>query len=92
MLPSQNYMKPVLSIVALLAAFSGGTWAQTNFELPRECRERHGVDPEKCVIQDGPPADPWVRKKPQTAKPVPNPTPTPTPATPVNAPAGRIAR
>lgn len=83
-------MKTALSTIALLVAMSGAAWAQNTFELPRECRERHGVDPEKCVIQDGSPADPWVRKKQQTAKPPPNPAPAPAPAALVAPP--RTAR
>lgn len=83
-------MKTAVSTVALFATLTGAAWAQNTFELPRECRERHGVDPEKCVIQDGPPADPWVRKKVQTAKPPASPTPAPAPAANVAAP--RTAR
>lgn len=85
-------MRTALLCATLLAAASSAAWAQNTFELPRECRERHGVDPEKCVIQDGPPADPWVRKKVQTAKPPASPPPAPAPAPAANVAAPRTAR
>lgn len=78
-------MKSVAISIVLLTALSGAAWAQTTFELPRECRERHGVDPEKCVIQDGPAPLPWLRKKPEAVKPQPNPPPSP--AAQANSPA-----
>ena len=41
--------------VALAAWASLPALAQTPFELPRECRERQVANPDKCIIQDGPP-------------------------------------
>lgn len=78
-------MKFALSTAVLVATLSGAAWAQTRFELPRECRERHGFDPERCVIQDGQPADPWVRKKPPAVTPPSAPPPPPA----ANAPGAR---
>jgi hypothetical protein len=51
-------------------------------QLPPECRERD-VNPEKCVIKDGPPPPPRARKKkpppPPSAEPKPPAKQEPTP-------------
>ena len=44
-------------MLAVNAAF-----ADNEFQLPRECSERQNVNPEKCVIRDGPPRAPWVHR------------------------------
>lgn len=67
----------------LVLAYTGAALAQSNFQLPRECSERIVVNPEKCVIQDGPPRLPLVRQTPvgNTQTPaVPATTPTTAPA------------
>ena len=74
--------KPAFA-AALLAACAGGAVAQSNFQLPRECSERHNVDPDKCVINDGPPPPPWVHPIPLNAKPKSPTATTPPPAAPV---------
>lgn len=43
---------------------ANAAFAQNDFQLPRECSERNNVNPEKCVIQDGPPRVPVVRRVP----------------------------
>jgi hypothetical protein len=92
-------MKTLFSSAGLLAAFYGTAVAQTNFQLPRECSERHNDDPNQCVIQDGSPPPPWVHKIPlnkpsqpgATPAPVPAPAPTPAPAA-GSIPVRRITR
>lgn len=72
-----------LAVIAAFAlAAAGPASAQTNnFQLPRECSERHNVDQSKCVIQDGQPSYPWVHKvqpvNPTVVAPAPAPAPVP---------------
>jgi hypothetical protein len=86
----------------LLTTFPSAAVAQTEFQLPRECSERVVVNPERCVIQDGPPRLPLVpqarrpeggsgtsQQTPQT--PQPN-TAAPMPRTPPASPAPFSAR
>ena len=54
----RHYIAATLALLAMTGPVAG----QDNFQLPRECSERQNVDPQKCVIQDGPPRAPWVHK------------------------------
>lgn len=71
-------MKRTLGLVLLALAGAAGAQAPVapiiQPQLPAECRERD-ADPEKCVINDGPPPAPIVRKKP--APPPPSGAPKP---------------
>ncbi len=82
-------VRRLLTAAAFLLA-SGLLFAQNEFQLPRECRERQLADPQKCVIQDGlPPRLPWlhpVPARPGTAAIV---TPPPANATAAQPPAFR---
>jgi hypothetical protein len=75
----------VVSVATLLLTMASTALAQTNFELPRECLERQVVNPERCIIQDGPPRLPLV---PQSKRPTfgadstPQTTPQPIAAPP----------
>jgi hypothetical protein len=55
---------PTFPLALLFVAATSAAMAQTNFQLPRECSERQNVDPNKCVIQDGPPPLPRVHRMP----------------------------
>ena len=84
-MPGQNDMSKLTLLSAIALGLTNGlAWAQNNdFQLPRECSERHNVDQSKCVIQDGPPRDPWVHKvnQPKPTTVLPNPTPATPPST-----------
>jgi hypothetical protein len=72
-------MKIVLNLLMIwLGAFAGMAFAAEADKPPLPdasyCSQRD-ADPEKCVIQNGPPPAPIVRKKP--------PSPPPSPQTPV---------
>jgi hypothetical protein len=67
----------VIGLAVVVAAAQAPGAVQT--ELPPECRERD-VNPEKCVIKDGPAPKPIVRKK----------QPPPPPAVP-KAPAKQVS-
>ena len=77
-------------VISTLAASIGMASAQTSDTLPPECRERKVADPEKCVVQDGPPPLPRVRK-PQTPPVTPPPKPVPPEQVPGEMP-GRIPK
>lgn len=59
-------MKTRHSITAAMVplAMTGTALAENEFQLPRECLDRQNVDPDRCVIPDGPPRLPRVRKVP----------------------------
>jgi hypothetical protein len=72
----------ILVLTGLLGA-TGIALAQNASQLPPECSDRNNPNPEKCVIQDGPPPrDPWVHSVPPNPalKPVPLPVPPTAPA------------
>ena len=64
----------VTLIVTWLASLAGAAAAaegtQPALPDPAYCSQRD-ADPEKCVIQDGPPQRPIVRKKPPVVLPKP---------------------
>jgi hypothetical protein len=83
---------PVLALVGMLGA-KGSALAQDTFQLPPECSDRQNPNPEKCVIQDGPPRAPWVHSvppnpalKPIQPLPVPPKPPAQTPPSNFNPP------
>jgi hypothetical protein len=80
-------MKTIVHVTLLFAAVANAAMAQTNFQLPRECSERHNVDPNKCVIQDGPARVPWVHRMPlNNLQPSVNaPSPAPAAASSANS-------
>jgi hypothetical protein len=83
-------MKPIALLPALLALVVGAVIAAEAVEpgLPDlDYCARRDADPRKCVIQDGPPPRPIVRKKPE--QPV---VPPPPPEKPAEKSPGLIRR
>lgn len=70
-------MRPIALLPVVLALISGAVIAaaaaQSGLPDPDYCSQRD-ADPRKCVIQDGPPPRPIVRKK-QEPPVVPPPVP-----------------
>lgn len=67
-------MKPMNKLITLTAVLAAGSALAAEPGERRhpdpECLKRN-ADPEKCVIQDGPPPAPRVRKKVDLPPPVP---------------------
>lgn len=60
----------VIWLAALAGAAAAADEVKQALPDPAYCSQRD-ADPEKCVIQDGPPPSPFVRKKPPVVLPKP---------------------